>query len=145
MYVALSLNAYCVHRLTMNFCSGRVRQDRHRRRRWIRHHLPVSDTIVDLMSTTELNLLPLRRITETLPQEVLTKMGAPAKPDYPVIKAEELTNFDAFLFGIPTRYGNFPAQWKVRTSLCFEFPQKKNGSGVSHHLPTRSIPAFIST
>ena len=53
------------------------------------------------------------QITETLPQEVLTKMGAPAKPDYPIIKAEELTNFDAFLFGIPTRYGNFPAQWKT--------------------------------
>jgi NAD(P)H dehydrogenase (quinone) len=27
-----------------------------------------------------------------------------------------LESFDAFLFGIPTRYGNFPAQWKVRLS-----------------------------
>lgn len=26
---------------------------------------------------------------------------------------KELEQFDAFLFGIPTRYGNFPAQWKT--------------------------------
>jgi NAD(P)H dehydrogenase (quinone) len=25
----------------------------------------------------------------------------------------ELLKYDAFLFGIPTRYGNFPAQWKT--------------------------------
>jgi len=25
----------------------------------------------------------------------------------------ELLQYDAFLFGIPTRYGNFPAQWKT--------------------------------
>lgn len=54
------------------------------------------------------------RIPETLPADVLSKMGAPPKPGYPVISAEELKDFDAFLFGIPTRYGNFPAQWKVR-------------------------------
>src|SRR5258705_544776 len=53
------------------------------------------------------------RIVETLPQEVLTKMHAPPKPDYPIIDAEKLATFDAFLLGIPTRYGNFPAQWKV--------------------------------
>ncbi|KAH8099878.1 flavoprotein-like protein [Cristinia sonorae] len=53
------------------------------------------------------------QIAETLPQEVLTKMGAPPKPAYPVLSPEELPQFDAFLFGIPTRYGNFPAQWKA--------------------------------
>ncbi|KZS97111.1 flavo protein WrbA [Sistotremastrum niveocremeum HHB9708] len=53
------------------------------------------------------------QIPETLPQEVLAKMHAPPKPDYPVISAPELTEFDAFIFGIPTRYGNFPGQWKA--------------------------------
>jgi hypothetical protein len=55
------------------------------------------------------------RIAETLPEEVLTKMHAAPKPDYPIITPAELANFDAFLLGIPTRYGNFPAQWKVST------------------------------
>jgi len=53
------------------------------------------------------------QVPETLPQEVLTKMHAPPKSDIPVIDAETLEKYDAFLFGIPTRYGNFPAQWKA--------------------------------
>jgi NAD(P)H dehydrogenase (quinone) len=59
-------------------------------------------------------LTGLFRIAETLPEEVLAKMYAPAKPSYPIITPSELADFDAFIFGIPTRYGNFPAQWKVR-------------------------------
>jgi hypothetical protein len=55
------------------------------------------------------------RIPETLPDEVLAKMHAPPKKDYPVITANDLPQFDAFAFGIPTRYGNFPGQWKVRS------------------------------
>ncbi len=40
-------------------------------------------------------------------------MHAPAKSDYPVADPKTLEKYDAFLFGIPTRYGNFPAQWKA--------------------------------
>ncbi|KAF6741050.1 flavo protein-like protein [Ephemerocybe angulata] len=59
------------------------------------------------------------QIPETLPKETLEKLHAPAKPDFPIITVDKLTNYDAYLFGIPTRYGNFPAQWKVRTgSRC---------------------------
>ncbi len=56
----------------------------------------------------------LLRVPETLPEEVLTKMHAPAKPDYPIITPDILAGLDAFIIGVPTRYGNFPAQWKVR-------------------------------
>jgi NAD(P)H dehydrogenase (quinone) len=55
----------------------------------------------------------LFQVAETLPQEVLSKMHAPPKSDIPVIDAATLEEYDAFLFGIPTRYGNFPAQWKT--------------------------------
>jgi NAD(P)H dehydrogenase (quinone) len=55
----------------------------------------------------------LYQIQETLPQEVLAKMYAPPKSDDPIVTPEALTKYDAFLFGIPTRYGNFPAQWKA--------------------------------
>ena len=40
-------------------------------------------------------------------------MHAPPKPDYPHITPDILKGYDAFLFGIPTRYGNFPAQIKA--------------------------------
>ncbi|ANB15924.1 Ycp4p [Sugiyamaella lignohabitans] len=55
----------------------------------------------------------LYQIPETLSSEILTKMHAPPKSDDPVISPADLTNYDAFLFGVPTRYGNFPAQWKA--------------------------------
>jgi multimeric flavodoxin WrbA len=40
-------------------------------------------------------------------------MHAAPKSDIPVADAKTLEQYDAFLFGIPTRYGNFPAQWKA--------------------------------
>ncbi|RPD65311.1 flavo protein WrbA [Lentinus tigrinus ALCF2SS1-7] len=53
------------------------------------------------------------QIAETLSPEILTKMHAPPKADYAVLAPGDLAQFDAFIFGIPTRYGNFPAQWKA--------------------------------
>ncbi|CUM64258.1 uncharacterized protein PRCAT00001855001 [Priceomyces carsonii] len=53
------------------------------------------------------------QVPETLSDEVLQKMHAPPKPDYPIASPETLVEYDAFLFGIPTRYGNFPAQFKA--------------------------------
>lgn len=54
----------------------------------------------------------LFQVPETLPQEVLDKMHAPAKSADAIITPEVLAKYDAFLFGIPTRFGTFPAQWK---------------------------------
>ncbi|KAF9009862.1 flavoprotein WrbA [Hymenopellis radicata] len=53
------------------------------------------------------------QIPETLPESVLAAMHAPPKPDYPIIDADTLATYDAFLIGIPTRFGNFPGQWKA--------------------------------
>ncbi|KAJ3537704.1 hypothetical protein NMY22_g5482 [Coprinellus aureogranulatus] len=50
------------------------------------------------------------QVPETLPADVLAKMNAPAKPAYPIATVGTLEEYNAFLFGIPTRYGNFPAQ-----------------------------------
>ncbi|KAJ2961243.1 hypothetical protein NQZ79_g3481 [Umbelopsis isabellina] len=55
----------------------------------------------------------LFQIAETLPEEVLTKMHAPAKQDVPVITAEDLKAADGILWGIPTRFGTMPAQVKA--------------------------------
>lgn len=57
-------------------------------------------------------LFLLHRIPETLPKEVLEAMHAPPKPDYPIITPDKLAEYDAFLLGIPTRYGNQSAQWR---------------------------------
>jgi len=55
----------------------------------------------------------LLQIPETLPPEILTKMHAPPKPNVPLAKIEDLTNYDGFIFGAPTRYGSPAAQYKA--------------------------------
>jgi len=58
----------------------------------------------------------LRRVPETLPEEVLMKMGArePQKAfaKIPVATVEELASADAIIFGTPTRFGNMCGQMR---------------------------------
>jgi len=81
------------------------------------------------------NLFSHYRVQETLPQEILAKMHAPAKPEYPVITPDILATYDAFILGIPTRYGNMPAQWKV----CFSSFLRRPSSLPHHNAPRSSF------
>jgi len=58
----------------------------------------------------------LRRVPETLPEEVLAKMGAveaqKALAHVPVCGVDELPKADAILFGTPTRFGNMCGQMR---------------------------------
>ncbi|MGQ9647651.1 MAG: NAD(P)H:quinone oxidoreductase [Thermodesulfobacteriota bacterium] len=58
----------------------------------------------------------LRRVPETLSEEILGKMGAiePQKAfaHIPVCNVEELATADAILFGTPTRFGNMCGQMR---------------------------------
>ncbi|KAJ7105572.1 flavoprotein WrbA [Mycena epipterygia] len=80
----------------------------------------------------------LYQVAETLPQEVLTKMYAPAKPAFPIITPDELAKYDAFLMGVPTRFGNYPAQWKA-------FWDSTSGLWASGALAGKYAGAFTST
>lgn len=58
----------------------------------------------------------LRRVPETLPEEVLKRMGAleaqKAFAYIPVCTVEELGQADAVIFGTPTRFGNMCGQMR---------------------------------
>jgi NAD(P)H dehydrogenase (quinone) len=58
----------------------------------------------------------MRRVPETLPAEVLEKMGATdaqkAFSHVPVATVDELVNADAVIFGTPTRFGNMCGQMR---------------------------------
>ncbi|KAG8962108.1 hypothetical protein FRC03_004591 [Tulasnella sp. 419] len=53
------------------------------------------------------------RVAETLPEEVLIKVSAGPKLDYPVIKANDLLKHDGILVGVPAYYGGIPAELKA--------------------------------
>ncbi|PVU89066.1 hypothetical protein BB561_005569 [Smittium simulii] len=53
-------------------------------------------------------------VPETLSEQVLEKMNAPPKrEDVPIISPEDLPKADAYMFGLPTRFGTPPAQFKA--------------------------------
>ena len=58
----------------------------------------------------------IKRVPETLPEEVLGKMGAleaqKAMAHIPLVEAEELASADAIIFGTPTRFGNMCGQMR---------------------------------
>lgn len=58
----------------------------------------------------------MRRVPETLPDEVLEKMGAvdaqKAMTHVPICTVDELASADAVIFGTPTRFGNMCGQMR---------------------------------
>ena len=56
----------------------------------------------------------LRQVPETLPDEVLVKMGAvearKQQADVPIASLDDLVNADALVLGTPTRFGNMCGQ-----------------------------------
>ena len=58
----------------------------------------------------------LRRVPETLPEDVLEKMGAveaqKQQADVPVCTVDEMGEADAIIFGTPTRFGNMCGQMR---------------------------------
>ena len=58
----------------------------------------------------------LRRVPETLSEDVLGKMGAleaqKQQADIPVCSVDELVQADAIIFGTPTRFGNMCGQMR---------------------------------
>lgn len=53
------------------------------------------------------------QVPETLSADVVKALGGQPKPDYPLATRETLEQYNCFLFGVPTRFGNMPAQWKA--------------------------------
>lgn len=78
------------------------------------------------------------QVPETLSKEIVTALGGIQKPDYPIATRDTLVEYDAFLFGIPTRFGNFPAQWKA-------FWDATGGLWAKGALHGKVAGAFVST
>ncbi|KAG7665825.1 uncharacterized protein J8A68_000650 [[Candida] subhashii] len=78
------------------------------------------------------------QVPETLSDDVLKLLHAPEKPEYPIATNETLEQYDAFLLGVPTRYGNYPAQFKA-------FWDATGGLWVKGALAGKVAGIFVST
>ena len=80
------------------------------------HVYKMAEAIVEGAGEVGGTEVELRRVPETLPEDVLEKMGAveaqKAFAHIPVCTVEELANADAVIFGTPTRFGNMCGQMR---------------------------------
>ena len=80
----------------------------------------------------------IKRVPETIPEEVFVKHGG--KPDQaaPVATTAELADYDAIIFGTPTRFGNMAAQMR-------NFLDQTGGLWVKGALVGKVASVFTST
>lgn len=80
------------------------------------HVYKMAQAVAEGAKTVKGAEVEIRRIPETLPQEVLEKMGAldaqNAFSQIPVCRVDDLAEADAVIFGTPTRFGNMCGQMR---------------------------------
>jgi NAD(P)H dehydrogenase (quinone) len=54
----------------------------------------------------------VKRVSESMPRDVAKKAGVKLDQKAPIARPDELADYDAILFGTPTRYGNMAAQMR---------------------------------
>jgi NAD(P)H dehydrogenase (quinone) len=77
----------------------------------------MAEAVAEGARRVEGNQVDVKRVPETLPQELLEQIGAAqaqkAFEHVPVATVAELENYDAIIFGVPTRYGNVAGQMQA--------------------------------
>lgn len=54
----------------------------------------------------------IKRVPELVPEDVARNAGIKLEQSAPIAKVEELAEYDAIIFGTPTRFGNMAAQMR---------------------------------
>ena len=81
------------------------------------HGIAMAKAAVEGAKQVEGAQVTLKRVRETLPDEVLEKLGAKqaqeAFKDIPIADPNELAEYDGIIFSTPTRFGMMAAQMKA--------------------------------
>jgi NAD(P)H dehydrogenase (quinone) len=80
----------------------------------------------------------IKRVPETMPIDVAKAAGVKLEQDAPIAMPEELKNYDAILFGTPTRFGNMAAQMR-------QFLDQTGGLWMQGALVGKVGSVFVST
>ncbi|MDD4102509.1 MAG: NAD(P)H:quinone oxidoreductase [Kiritimatiellae bacterium] len=80
----------------------------------------------------------VKRVPELLPEEAARKAGAKLDQAAPVAAVEDLANYDAVIFGVPTRFGNMCAQMR-------NFLDQTGGLWAAGRLAGKVGSVFVST
>jgi NAD(P)H dehydrogenase (quinone) len=106
------------------------------------HIYKLAEAIAEGAREVEGNEVVIKRVPETLSRDILDKTGATgaqkAFEHVPVATPEELAEYDAIIFGTPTRYGNLCGQMQA-------FMDSTGGLWARGALVGKVGSAFVST
>ncbi|KTD07738.1 NAD(P)H:quinone oxidoreductase [Legionella jamestowniensis] len=80
----------------------------------------------------------IKRVPEIMPEEVAKKAGVKLNQKAEIAKPQELEEYDAVIFGTPTRFGNMAAQMR-------NFLDQTGGMWVKGTLIGKVASVFVST
>lgn len=76
------------------------------------HVETLADAITEGARSVGETEVALKRVPELMPEEVAKRVGAKLDQTAPIAKPSELADYDAIIFGTPTRFGNMAAQMR---------------------------------
>jgi len=76
------------------------------------HIETMAKAVAEGASSIEGTVVSIKRVPELMPDDVAQKVGAKLDQSAPIAAADELPNYDAIIFGTPTRFGNMCAQMR---------------------------------
>lgn len=80
----------------------------------------------------------VKRVPELVPEDVARSSGMKTEHDAPIATPEELVDYDAIIFGTPTRFGNMAAQMR-------NFLDQTGGLWFQRKLVGKVGSVFVST
>jgi NAD(P)H dehydrogenase (quinone) len=102
------------------------------------HVETLAQTIAEGAKSVEGVEVTLKRVPETMSADVAQRAGAKLDQAAPVADPKELSNYDAILFGTPTRFGNMTGQMRL-------FLDQTGGQWVKGALIGKVASVFTST
>ena len=72
----------------------------------------MANAVAEGVRSIENTEVAVKRVPELMPEEVARRVGAKLDQPAPIATVDELTNYDAIIFGTPTRFGNMCAQMR---------------------------------
>lgn len=97
----------------------------------------------------------IKRVPELMPEDAARKAGVKLDQEAPIATVDELANYDAIIFGTPTRFGNMCAQMRnfldqtgrlwMNGSLIGKVGSVFTSTGTQHGGQETTITSFHST
>lgn len=76
------------------------------------HVEAMAKSVAEGVASVEGCEVALKRVPELMPKDVAEKAGVKLDQDAPIATVDELPDYDAIIFGTPTRFGNMTAQMR---------------------------------